>query len=195
MRNFFNNIQYSIKQKSKLFILLISLTIASIILGIVAGINFLDGILVIDLSNISYIQFLKDEINFVSLFFRLSFALTIFIAIVFICNSKSFLIPFAVIFYMYLIYSQVVIISSIILIYGFFNSVILVLLLIIYILLLFLLFLLIFIEANCYCNSFRFFKEGMNSNFLTYLILTFALTFIFCLVLNILKSFVILLIY
>ena len=195
MMRFFYGMQNLIKRKVKLFILLISLTVISIILGVVAGLNFLDGILVIDLSNISFIQFLKDEISFVSLFFRLSFALTIFIAIIFICNFKPFLLPLAVIFYMYLVYSQVVIIVSIILIYGFFNSVILILFLIVYTLLVFILFLFLFAEVNSCCGSFRYFKESINISSLICLILIFALTFVFCLVLNILKSFVILLIY
>lgn len=195
MNNFFNNLRTSIKQKSKLLILLISLSVAAIVLGIFAGIKFLDGVLVVDLSNIAYIKFLKAEISFINLFFRICFATFIFAFLIYICNVKPFLTPLSILFYLYFVYSQVVIIVSITLIYGFLNSIILVLLIAIYTIILYAILLFFFLEANCHCNSFNFFKESLNSNFLTYLTVILVATFVFCIVLNILKSFVILLIY
>ena len=75
MRNFLNNVQISMQQKRALLIFLILLTVVLIVLGVVASINFSGGVLVVDLSNIAYIQFLKDECSFGSLMFKLLLSL------------------------------------------------------------------------------------------------------------------------
>ena len=75
MNNFINLISFNIKQKKGLFIFLLILTLAAIVLAIIAGINFSDGIFSVDLSNISYIEFLKGETGWFGLFFGLILSL------------------------------------------------------------------------------------------------------------------------
>jgi len=194
----FNSITDIIRTKKGYFIFLIILSILSITLGIFAGINISGGILVVDLTNIAYIQFLTDETSFVAMIFKLCVSLLTFFFLIHICNIKSFLLPLALIFFMYLVYSQTVVLISIIMLYGFFNCIILFILLLIYILLLISIFIFHCVESNKFCNCTNFFKESFclrNSNIIIYLVLIIILTIIYCTILAILKSFVILLVY
>ena len=119
------NLFQCLKQKKLYFILLCLITCAALIIGVYAGFNFTNQVFSVDLSNISYIQFLQDECGLFSLIFRLSFSLIIFYSLILICSSKKFLLPIAIIFYMYLVYTQVVVLISLIVIYGFLNSMVL----------------------------------------------------------------------
>lgn len=198
MNNFLIKIKCLLRQKKGLFIFLILFSIVLVILGVVAAINFSGGVLVVDLSNISYIQFLKDECSFFSLMFKLLLSLVIFMIVIFLCGIKTYFFPLGLLFYGYLVYSQTVIFISMILIYGFFNCVIFALLLLIYIIIVCCVFVLFVSEISCYCNSTNYFKTVFNwrsSNVLLYLILTILITLIFCVILTILKSFVLLLVY
>jgi len=188
----------SIKQKRGYFTFLLILTLTSIVLGVYAGINVSGGILVVDLTNISYIQFLTGETSFVSMIFKLMVSLFTFFILIHVCNFKPFLLPFAIIFYMYLIYSQTVVLISIIMLYGFFNCIIVCILLFIYILIITFIFILHCIEVNKFCGCQGYFKQSFNlngSNVLICAILLVIVTLIFCTILAILKSFVILLVY
>ena len=198
MGNIFEKTKNAMRQKRLLFIFLLILTVVLIILGVIASVNFSGGVLVVDLSNISYIQFLKEECSFVSLIFKLLLSLFIFLLVICLCGIKPYLLPLGILFYGYLIYSQTVIFMSMILIYGFFNCVIFALLLLIYIVVISFVFILFVLEISCFCNSNNYFKSifnWRNSNVLLYLISVVLLTLIFCIVLNILKSFVLLLVY
>lgn len=198
MVNIFNKIQNCLRQKRGFLIFLILLTIVLIVLGVIASINFSGGVLVVDLSNISYIQFLKEECSFVSLIFKLLLSLLIFMLVIALSGIKPFLLPLGLVFYGYLVYSQTVIFVSMILIYGFFNCVIFALLLLLYVLAICFVFVLFVLEISCHCNTNNYFKtifNWNNSNVLLYLIFIVLLTLIFCILLTILKSFVLLLIY
>ena len=198
MTNILNKVSMTIKQKKGLFIFLLLLTIVLVVLGVVAAINFSGGVLVVDLSNIAHIQFLKEECSFVSCLFRLMLSLLIFMLVICLCGCKSYLFPIGILFYGYLIYSQAVIFLSLILVYGFFNCVIFALLLLIYILAICFIFILYILEVSCHCNSRPYFKNICNwhdSNVVFCLLCVVLITFIFCLLLTILKSFVLLLVY
>lgn len=198
MVKIFNKISSTFRQKKSLFIFLVVFSLVMIVLGVVASINFSGGVLVVDLSNISYIQFLKDECGFASLIFKLFLSLFIFLCVIWGCGKKSFLFPIGILFYGYLVYSQTVIFVSMILIYGFFNCVIFALILFAYIMLIFFLFMLFIMEVSCCCNSTNYFKITINwnnSNILFSLIFILLITILFCIILTILKSFVLLLIY
>lgn len=198
MRNILNSIQNVIRQKKGLLIFLILFSIFLIVLGVIASINFSGGVLVVDLSNIAYIQFLKDDCSFFSLMFKLFLSLFIFMLIICLCGIKPYLFPLGLLFYGYLVYSQTVIFISMILIYGFFNCVIFALILLIYVLAIFTTFILLVVDVSCHCNSYGYFKTILNfklANVLTCLILMLLATLIFCIVLVIMKSFVLLLVY
>ena len=195
---FFNSIAESIRTKKGFFIFLLMLTLVSISLGVFAGINLSGGILSVDLTNIAYIQFLTGETSFVPMMFKLCVSLFAFFFLIHMCNFKPFCLPLAIVFFMYLVYSQTVIFISIIMLYGFLNCLILSILLLVYILIITLIFILHCIELNKFCGCQNYFKESFNlrnSNVVILAILLFALTFIFCSILAILKSFVILLVY
>jgi len=198
MRIFINRIKETIFQKKGVLILLVLLSVVAIVLGVIASVNFSGSALGIDLGNIAYVKFLKNDCSFFSMFFRTALSLMIFVLLICVCGIKPFLFPFSVLFYCYLVYSQTVIFMSIILIYGFFNCVIVSLLLLLYILFLIFVFVLLVAEIlnKCGCNN--YFKTIFNwggCNLLLYLLMIVALTFLFALILNILKSFVILLVY
>lgn len=187
-----------VKRKKGYFIILILLSLLAIILGVVASINFGGGIFTIDLSNIAYIRFLKKEVGFMSMVFGLIISLMVFFIVVIICHSKIFLTPLAILFYLYLVYSQAVVFMSIILIYGILNCIILVVLLLVYTLIIWGLFLLILCEISCFTNSQGYFKTCFSpkeSKVIIYLSCLFAVTFIFALILIVLRNYVVLLIF
>ena len=198
MNRFFGGLFDCIKRRKGYFVILLFLSVGAVILGVVAAINFGGGVFTIDLSNISYMRFLKGEASFVSMMFGLILSLLVFFAVILICHYKPFLMPLGIVFYLYLVYSQAVIFMSIILIYGILNCVILSVLLLVYSLVVWMLFLLILCEISCLTNSFGYFKSCFSfkeSKVLAYLTCVIIITLIFSFVLTILKSYVILLIF
>lgn len=197
MNNIFSSLFYCIKIKKGYFLLLCIITILAIVLGVYAGISFTDGVFAVDLGNIAYIKFLQDESGLFSMIFGLSFSLFIFFALILVFSSKSFLLPLAVIFYTYLVYSQAVVCVSLIMIYGILNCLILLLVLIVYIAIIIILFLLAMMQMACFTNDGCYFKHCFNSkNFILWLLIAIVIVcVIFSFLLSILKSFVILLVY
>lgn len=198
MNRIFEGMFDCVKRKKGYFLLLIVASLIAIVLGVIAAVNFGDGVFTIDLSNIAYIKFLKAECGFVSMMFGLLLSLLVFFAVIMVCHYKSFLIPLGFLFYMYLVYSQAVIFVSVILIYGILNCVILAVLLFVYSLLVWSIFLLVITELSCFTNFQGYFKSCFSfkeSKLLLYLILLAILTLTFSIILLILKNYVILLIF
>ncbi len=198
MNLFFNSILNQIRVRKGLFIVLIISTIVVIVLGVISAINLDGGVLPIDLSNIAFIKYLKGDCGVFFLIFGTILNLLLFYSLILLFCCKRFLIPFAIIFYLYFVYSQIVIFTSLILLYGFFNTLILILLLLIYVLLEIVLLMLFLLFLLNYTDSFGYFKNCFSSNNSNLIILTLALiviSILFCVVLIVLKSFVILLIY
>ena len=196
MKHFFGDLFNCVKLKKGYFIILVLLSIIMIVLGIVAIIN-LDSDLSIDLSNISYIKFLKGG-GFGSMMFGLFLAISIFAIALILCHWKTFLMPIGVIFYLYLVYSQTFVFVSIILIYGIFNCIILLILLLLYQFFLWSIFLLLCCELSCHTKSHYYFKSCFSfkrSKVLFFLLSLLILTLIFTIILTILKKFVILLVF
>ena len=134
----------------------------------------------------------------ISLFTSIVVSLFTFFFLIHLCNIKPALTPLSIIFFMYLVYSQTVVLISIIMLYGFFNCIILCILLLFYILTLFFIFIFHCLEVNKFCNCQNYFKQTLNPNIsidLILFILLIVLTLVFCTILAILKSFVILLVY
>ena len=170
----------------------------AIVLGVVAAVNFGGGVFAVDLSNISYIKFLKGKCGFMSMLFGLILSLFVFFVVCLICHWKFWLMPLGVVFYLYLVYSQAVVFMSIILIYGFLNCVILSILLLVYSILVWGVFLLVLCELSCFTNSSDYIKcccSLKESKTMWFLLGLITLTFVFTLVLTILKNYVILLIF
>ena len=198
MSIFFNGLFACVKRKKGYFVILLLLSILAIILGVVAAVNFGGGVFAVDLSNIAYIKFLKKDCGFMSMLFGLILSLMVFFLVIVFCHSKTFLTLLGILFYLYLVYSQAVVFMSIILIYGILNCIILVVLLLVYSLLVWGLFLLILCEISCFTNSHEYFKccfSTKESKVLIYLICLLALTFVFSLILIILRNYVVLLIF
>ena len=194
--NIFRSVFDSIRARKGFFILLIISSIIMIVLGVISAINFDGGVLVIDLNNITYIKFLKDDCGFAFLIFGSLINIIIFYIIIFSCCCKRYFIPLSIIFYLYFVYSQALIFTSILLIYGFFNTIILLILLLVYIffnIFLFMILICLCVE-NSHCHN--YFSTCFRRQDI--MILSPALLLVsiaFCIILTILKSFVILLIY
>ena len=191
------NLFQCLKQKKLYFILLCLITCAALIIGVYAGFNFTNQVFSVDLSNISYIQFLQNECGLFSLIFRLSFSLIIFYSLILICSSKKFLLPIAIIFYTYLVYTQVVVLISLIVIYGFLNSMVLFFVLSIFVVIIIFLFMISMMHMACFTNDYCYFKNCLSPrNYILWLLLAVVLMcIVFAVLLLILKSFVILLVF
>ena len=198
MTNLFNGLFDCVKKKKGLFVFLLIGVVAAIVLGVITALNFGGGVFEIDLTSISYIKFLKGETGFVSLIFNMILSLTVFLLIIVICSSKKWLCPIAITFYLYLIYSQVVIFLSVILIYGFFNCIIFALLLLIYDIVVWVCFTIIMLELSLICGDSNYFKNCFSCKeckLLIFLTLYVVAIIIFSFTLMILKNYVVLLIY
>lgn len=198
MNNILNGLFEPCRSKKGYMILLIFASIVAIVLAVFASINFSSGFLTIDLSNISYIKFLKGDSGMASMIFSSLFSLMIFFLIIWLCHSKPFLMPLSIIFYLYLVYSQTVILVSLVMIYGFFNCIILAFILLIYILFTWFLFILAMLHMSFNMREHDYFRccfDISRSKLLHILILIILSTIIFSLTITILKNFVILLVY
>ena len=197
MANFFRSIIQSISKRKGLFFIFIIAAIVMIVLGVIAAINYDSGVLPIDLTNIPYIKFLRGDSGFFSMILNTIIACVIVYLIIVLCCCKKYLVPIAVIFYLYLIYSMGVIFTSIILIYGFFSSLILLVLLLVY----FGIQLFVFTAILCellYINKHMYFKTcfSWQESVLIYLSLILLITILtFCFILTFLKNYIILLLY
>jgi len=186
------------KKKKGLLIFLIILSITALILGVIASVNFGGGVFSIDLSNIAYIKFLKGDCGMMSMVFGLILSLIVFFLVCLVCYSKTWLISLGIMFYLYLVNSQAVVFMSIILIYGFFNCVILSLILLVYTLIVWFVFLMLQCELACLTNSYDYFKcccSFNKSRVMWLLCVLIALSFVFSLILMVLKNYVVLLIF
>lgn len=198
MKRIFFAITSAIRLKRNMFILLIILSLISIILGVISAINFDGGVLPIDLTNIVFIRYLKDDCGVFYLFFGSILNLAVFYFMILLCCAKRWLTPLACIIYMYFIFAQTVVLVSIILIYGFFSTLILLMLLLIYLLLEILLLMLLIIAicplSDCSCYFQQCFSNSNNVvPFITMALIVLAI--LFCIMLIILRSFVLLLIF
>ena len=191
------NIFEPIKRRRVFSIFIIIATIAVVILAIFSAKNFNNGVLVIDLKNVTYVRFLKGDCGFMSFIFMTILSVAIFYTIILLCCSKKFLVPIAIIFYLYFVYSQVVILITLMLLYGFFNVLILFIFMTIYLLMLFAVMLILFVTLfnlsgdSCYFKTCFSFQCGV----VQISLILIALIILFCIVLSLLKSFVILLIF
>ncbi len=197
MNNFFNSFFVNLRAKKWLFALIVLLSVLVGVLAVISAIQLNGSVLPLDLSNITFIRYLKGNCGFLFLLLGTLTNLFIFYLIIFLFCSKKFLIPLAILFYLYFVYSQVMIFVSILLIYGLFNSLVLLLFLLIYYLTIFFLLMLLILNLICVCGDGYFAccfnKNNCNALFITIGIV--AVSFVFCVVVTILKAFVILLVY
>ncbi len=194
----FDNILGCVKQKKLLTIILLASTILVIILGVFSALNFDNSALCINLNNVLYIKYLAGDCGVTSLIFGLLFSLFIYYFIILLCCSKNFLIPISVLFYLYFVYSQTVIFVSLILIYGFLNTIILLMLLLCFYLITFALFMLLIVALSLYANQGNYIACCFNktNNVINFLTICFVVVLlIFIILLIFLKSFVLLLVF
>lgn len=197
MNNFFNSFFINLRAKKGLFVLLLLLSVLVGVLAVVCAVQLNGSMLPLDLSNIAFIKFLQGNCGFFFLLLGTLTNLLLFYIIIFLFCSKKFLIPLAILFYLYFVYSQVMIFVSILLIYGLFNCLILLLFLLIYYLIIFFLLMLMIIELYSVCGE-GFIQNCFNKNECKLLYVTLAIILIsvlFCVIITILKAFVILLVY
>lgn len=198
MKNFFGGMIERIKEKKGYFLLLIIALIGAIVLAVFASLSISSGSQNLDLGNIAYIRFLRGQSSLVSLMFSLAFNLVLFYFLILMFSSRRFLFPFAVLFFMYFAYCQVLVLIHIIMVFGFFNCILLAIILLLYDLILILLFMIAMLEMANHTQNGNYFKTCFSTNFSKvlfyfYMILIFAC--IFAIILSILKSFVILLVF
>ncbi len=197
MNNLFSNLFSPFKRNKGFAIFLIIATIVVIVLGIFSAIQFDDSVLIIDLENVTYIRYLKGDSGFGGFLFGTLISVLIFYTIILLCCSKKYLMLLAVLFYLYLVYSQFVIFTCILVIYGFFNTLIFLMLLLIYFIALYFLFILLFLTLINLCGQTNFFRSCFNrdSNVLILTILFILLVLLFSIILMFLRTYIILLIY
>ena len=187
-----------IRRYKGLFIFLILATIIVSIIAIYSAINFETIAITIDIGNVTFVKFLKGETSFLPLIFGSLIILLVFVGICCVCCAKKFLVPFSFLVYLYFVYSQMVVLTSLIVIYGFLNTLILIFFLSCFLLIEFFLFILVLLELISNCGSPCFFKDCFNVNHssLRWLFLCWSvLVALFCLILALLKSFVLLLVF
>ena len=197
MKLFFSGLFDCVKRKKGFCCFLVLLSLVSIVLGVLAVINFSSSNLTINLSHIAYIRFLAGG-GFASMIFGLIMSLCVFLVAVILFCWKKFLYPLAILFYCYIIYSQTVVMVSIMLIYGVFNAIILLLLLLLYTMCVWFLFLLIMCELmglNKQANYFKCCFQFKESKILVYILFLIVLCLTFAIILTILKKYVVLLIF
>ncbi len=197
MNNLLSNLFEPFKRNKGLGIFLIVASFAVIIFAIFSAVRFDDSVLIIDFENVTYIRYLRGDSGFGGFLFGTILSVAIFFFIVLLCGCKKYLLPLAVILHLYLVYSQFVIFTCIILIYGFFNTLFFLLLLLIYFLALNFLFILLILTLCSISGQSGFFKACFNSesNVLILSILFVMLVILFCIILMFLKSYIILLIF
>ena len=197
MQNIVNSILSNVRNRRGLFILLIILTAFVAILAIISAINLNGSLLPLDLSNIAFIKFLRGEASFVFLITGTILNLLIYYALIVLFCSNKFLFPLAILFYLYFVYTQIIIFVSILLIYGLLNALLLLMFLLIYYLAVFAILLLLILDLSNICGC-CYFQNCFNIHNCNLLILSAALlliSIIFCIILTILKNFVILLVF
>ncbi len=197
MGNIFNSIIFNIKAKKLLFVILIALSLLAIVLAVISAVNLSGGFMPIDLTNIAFIKFLRGQCGFVFLLTGTIISLLIFYLVIWVFCSKKFLFPLAVVFYLYYVYAQALVFTSILLIYGLFNSLMLLLFLLVYYFAVFSLLLLILLDLSTLGGD-GYFKSCFNKSESCLPVLSLALIavcLLFCIVLCILKSFVLLLVF
>ena len=198
MKNYVSKIfdyPFALCRKHKLLIVsLIISTIIMIVIAVVSGIKLNKSMFPQNFSNVSYIKFLKGSSGFVSFMFSTLFANAIFITVIWLSCIRPYLIPIGLLFYLYYVYAQTVTIISVMLDFGFFNTIIVIIFLILISFVYFFLYLLLIIcSVDCtadikYCSlSFRLILP---------LIIMFIISIIFSAILLLsLKNFVIILVY
>lgn len=191
--SFFNNISNVCKRHKILTTGLIVGIVASMILGIIGGVQINNSMFPQDFSNVSYVKFLKGSSGFAGFFFTSVFTVMIFTFIIFITSCKKYLLPIGILFFMYFVYTQTVTIISISIEFGFFNTIILVVFLIIISLMYFILLLLITVQC-CDCVGPMYFRLAFKS-IIPLLITLTVLILVNVLFLMTLKNFVIILVY
>ena len=106
MNNIFSGLFSCVRIKKAYFVCLIFFTIIAVVLGVIAAINFGGGVYAVDLEHISYVKFLKGDCGFMSLIFNLILSLSVFFIVIYLCNFKSWLVPLAILFYLYCKYQR-----------------------------------------------------------------------------------------
>ena len=198
MGNFVVKIKSSLRQYRIMLILLGLLTVLAVVLGVIFALNKPSDVYEVNLSEIAYIKFLAGKSGLMSMMFKMWLSLLIFLILIFVCGVKRFLFPLGVLFYLYLVYSQVFVIMNVVFLYGFFSCLILLMLLIIYTLINSILFMFVFVELWKIGGKPNYFRNACKPSYsltLVYVLLIMLACALFCLVLLILKSFIILLIF
>lgn len=181
-----------------MFIILLISTIAVAVLAVYSAMRFKASEISININNVAFLKFLKGDSGFISFIFSSILAVGVVYSILLCCCCKKFLCTIAVVFYLYFVYYQMVVLTSIIVIYGFFNTLILFLFLFLFFVLEFVVFIFLLLELCLKTSCNAYFKTCFNSNLSLVLLLSVALlilTLAFCLMLTLLKSFIILLVF
>ena len=197
MKEFLSGLFESVKRKKGYLLFLVCLSLTAIVLGIIAAVNFGGGEYAVDLSNIAYIRFFQGG-GYISMLFGMILSLLVFLTVIILCCRKTWSTFLGVLCYLYLVYSNTVVFLSIILIYGIFNCIVLLVLLFVYILLVWIIFLLILCELSFIIDKHNYFKNcfNFNKNKILFLLLCLLfITFVFSLILVVLKNYVVLLIF
>ena len=198
MGNFVVKIKSSLRQYKILLILLALITVLAIVLGVIFALNTPSDVYEVNLSEIAYIKFLSGKSGLMSMMFKMWLSLLIFLILIIVCGIKRFLFPLGVVFYLYLVYSQVFVIMNVVFLYGFFSCLILLMLLIIYTIINSILFMFVFVELWKIGGKPNYFRNACKPSYslaLVYVLLILLVCTLFCFVLLILKSFIILLIF
>lgn len=195
---FFERVRFCVGEKKWYFLLLLALSLVVVVLAVLSAVKYGSGVITIDLSNIVFIRFLKNETGIMATIFLAIIGAVIFFVLICCCHHRAFLVPVGLVLYLYFVYSQVVVIVSVIVTYGFLNCILVVAMLILYLLVCMAVFLLLILDCLCVDRTFEYYRHCMNmreSNVIMLGVLLLVFIALFVLVLALMKSFMILLVY
>ncbi len=166
--------------------------------GLISAIKFYNGVLPVSFSNVAFLNYLKGSTNFAMMLASNLLSTALFVGVVFVTFGSVWCRPLGVVFLMYYIYARIITIVSLLLCYGFINSLILFLCLLAFSVAYIALFCWLTVNSLDICaQSGRYFRECMHRSYCTVNI--FAL-FAFCVLAEaitmcVLKNFLIILVY
>lgn len=170
----------------------------SIFTGLISAIKFYNGVLPVSFSNVAFLNYLKGSTNFAMMLATNLLSTTLFVGVVFVTFGSVWSRPLGVVFLMYYIYVRIITIVSLLLCYGFINTLILFLCLLAFSAMYILLFCWLTVNSLDICSqSGAYFRECMHRSYST---LHIFVLFAFCVLAEaitmcVLKNFLIILIY
>lgn len=182
-------------RRHKSFVGLVLIIVGSCIFaGILAGIKYNNSSLLLSFSNVVVVKFLRGSTGFAGMMFSNIFIVMIFSGIIIVSCRKKYFVSIGLFFYGYYVYAQTLTLLAFLLEYGIMNTFVIAVCMLLYMIIMLFLFLQLFLIGLDMQSECNYFKSAV-INCLP-ILLCIALTIIIqCVVLMVLKNFIIVLVY